>query len=124
MTEATPELVGPLPTSGPTTRPLVKVYLSIDETDTDDDTEIDAVVEAVNDAVREFPTADRSRGLESWRPATVHGATMLAGRLKKRSGSPDGLAAFGDMGAVYVSRNDPDVALLLELGAYRKPAVG
>lgn len=124
MTETPTEPVGSLslPESGPTTLPLVKTYLSI--ADNNDDDAIADVVAAVNARVREFAVSDRARGLEEWPADIVRGATMLAGRLHKRQGSPDGLAAFGDMGAVYVSRNDPDVALLLQLGAHRKPAVG
>lgn len=115
--------VGPLPPGdGPTTLGRVKTHLGI--TDTADDAQLAAVVAAVNGKVSTFPVADRARGAEEWPADIAHGATMLAARLHKRKGSADGLAAFGDMGAVYVSRNDPDVALLLELGAYAKPAVG
>lgn len=123
MTEAPASAAaGPLPESGPATADLVKTYLHI--ADAGDDAEIAQVVDAVNAKVRTFAVADRARGLEAWPADIVRGATMLAGRLHKRQGSPDGLAAFGDMGAVYVSRNDPDVAMLLELGAHRRPAVG
>ena len=81
------------------------------------DDHLDTIVDAVNGMVTEWHG-------ETWPPGVALGAKMLAARLHKRRGSADGLAAFGDMGAVYVSRNDPDVALLLELGAYAKPAVG
>lgn len=123
MTESTDAtVVGPLPESGPATLGGVKAYLSIG--DANDDAQITDVVAAVNDKVRGFAVADRARGLDEWPASIVLGANMLGGRLHKRRGSPDGLAAFGDMGAVYVSRNDPDVAMLLELGSYQRPAVG
>lgn len=63
---------------------------------------------------------------EAWTPAQRQGATMLAARIIRRRNSLSGVEAFsGDAGgAVYVSRNDPDVALLLGLGAYKKPRVG
>jgi hypothetical protein len=49
---------------------------------------------------------------------------MLAGRLWRRRNSPAGVESFAGDAAVYVSRNDPDVAQLLGLGAYTPPAVG
>jgi hypothetical protein len=49
---------------------------------------------------------------------------MMAGRLFRRRESPAGVAAFGELGAVYVMRNDPDVAMLLGLGSWAKPMVG
>lgn len=124
MTVSPTEPVGSLslPESEPTGLAQVKAYLKIG--DAGDDAAITEVVAAVNAKVRTFAVSDRARGLGGWPADIARGATMLAGRLHKRQGSPDGLAAFGDMGAVYVSRNDPDVALLLELGAHRRPAVG
>jgi hypothetical protein len=38
--------------------------------------------------------------------------------------SPEGVATFTADGAVYVQRNDPDVAMLLGIGAYAPPVVG
>jgi hypothetical protein len=32
--------------------------------------------------------------------------------------------AFGAQGAVYVNRNDPDIAQLLKLGSWSAPQVG
>jgi hypothetical protein len=55
----------------------------------------------------------------------VHlGARMLAGRLYRRRNNPGGLAEFGAEGAVFIQRNDPDIAMLLRLGAYTRPRVG
>jgi hypothetical protein len=39
---------------------------------------------------------------------------MQTARLWKRRGSPEGVAGFGDLGTVYVTRLDHDVARLLE----------
>lgn len=117
-----PEEVEPLPASGPATSASVKGQAGIE--DTSDDTFIEAIVEAVNDLVRGLPIAETARGLEDWPARIVLGANMLAARLNRRRSSPDGIASFGDMGGVYVQRNDPDVAMLLQLGAYRKPQVG
>lgn len=56
--------------------------------------------------------------------AVTLGATMLAARLYRRRNSPEGVATFTADGAVYVQRNDPDVAMLLGIGAYAPPVVG
>ncbi|QNQ90878.1 hypothetical protein GP475_09675 [Corynebacterium poyangense] len=56
-------------------------------------------------------------------PATIHGGTMLAARLYRRRNSPAGVESFGELGPVYVSRNDPDLAMTLGLGNYRKIVV-
>jgi hypothetical protein len=58
-----------------------------------------------------------------WDAAKRLGATMLAGRLYRRRNSAEGVATFTTDGAVYVQRNDPDIALLLELGPYARPVV-
>lgn len=52
------------------------------------------------------------------------GATMLAARVYRRKNSPAGVEALGELGPVYVSRNDPDLAMLLGLHNYRVPKVG
>jgi hypothetical protein len=59
-----------------------------------------------------------------WQADTVAGANLLAVRLYSRRNSPAGVAVFGAEGAAYVSRNDPDVAQLLQLGSYTPPRVG
>ncbi|WP_024794195.1 hypothetical protein [Tomitella biformata] len=59
-----------------------------------------------------------------WRPKWTQGGIMLAARLYRRRNSPAGVESFGDMGTAYVQRNDPDLALLLDLGRYTAPAVG
>lgn len=118
----------PFPVEGPTSTELVKAHLKID--DAVDDAAIGDAVDAVNQYVREdvpiaqaFNTdpapADWSAGAR-----VVEGATMLAARVFRRRNSPDGVAAFGDGATAYVQRNDPDVAMLLRLGPYARPAVG
>lgn len=61
---------------------------------------------------------------EGWGADVRQGATMLASRLYRRRNSPGGVEVFGAEGATYVSRNDPDVAMLLSIGAYTPPVVG
>lgn len=117
----------PFPSAGPTTLDLVKAHLSID--DAADDAAITAAVDAVNDVVLELPIAQAANvdpapaDWDDW-PRVVHGATLLAARLFRRRLTPDGVAAFAETAPVYVRRNDPDVAQLLQLGAHAKPAVG
>ncbi len=113
-----------LPEGGPTTLALVKGHLSI--TDNRDDTRLDPIVNAVNRVVRSWPVSEAAVGEADWSEASdiVEGATMLAARLHRRKGSPAGVEAFGSNGAVYVMRNDPDVAMLLQLGPWAPPSVG
>ena len=122
----------PLPAAGPTTLEVVKSPDYLDLPDTDDDGRLSRIVDAVNDLVRRLPVADRAytdtqAGADAagWPAGIVEGATMLVGRLWIRKDSPDGIAAVGDLGPVYVRRNDPDIAMLLEIGPdHRAPAVG
>jgi hypothetical protein len=48
---------------------------------------------------------------------------MLGARLWRRKSTPGGVEVFGDGGMAYVRRTDPDVAMLLQLGDWAKPAV-
>ena len=114
--------VEPLPEGGPTTLGAVKFALLIE--DETDDTFLEPIVAAVNGLVSELPVADKARRLGVWPFKVTQGATMLAARLYRRRNSPEGVAAFGNEGPVYVQRNDPDVAMLLELGAWASPQVG
>lgn len=110
-----------LPAQGPATLGGVKAFLTI--TDTADDTRIQLVLDAANSMVRTWPCALPAVG-GTWPARVVEGTNMLAGRLFRRRESPAGVAGFGDNGPVYVSRNDPDVAMLLGLGSWSKPQVG
>jgi hypothetical protein len=102
------------------------------ELDADESERLDGIVAAVNSFLRDLPASDRVRvdttqedaNLLTWPSRIVEGGLMLAGRLWKRKDTPGGVAVLGDQGPVYVRRNDPDVALLLELGEHGKPAAG
>lgn len=90
------------------------------------DFELDEVCEAVTALLAsyadyEVPTYDN--GL-SWSPEIRYGAKLLAARLHRRRNSPAGVESLGELGPVYVSRNDPDLAQLLRLGRYSRPRVG
>ncbi len=116
------------PTTGPATLAGVKAQASI----LDDrlDTYVETVVEAVNVKVRTLPIAragdlgEAGVDVDVWPEDIVLGSNMLGSRLVRRRNSPSGVETFAEQGAVYVQRNDPDVAFLLELGNYAPPAVG
>lgn len=116
------EVLG-LPADGPATVGGVAAFLRIPENDPDA-ARLPAVVAAVNARVRTWPCCQDSSGAEAFTANVTEGATMLAGRLFRRRESPAGVAAFGEMGPVYVMRNDPDVAMLLNLGSWARPQVG
>lgn len=121
MTTTPDELVG-LPDGGPTSLELVKAHLSI--TDNRDDDKLNAIVAAVNNLVRTMRVAQAAVDADEWPERIVYGATMLAARLFRRKNSPAGVEAFGQLGAAYVMRNDPDIAQLLQLGNYQAPQIG
>lgn len=54
----------------------------------------------------------------------VQGAVMLAGRITRRRNSPAGVESFGELGATYVARYDPDINMLLGLAGFRPIVVG
>lgn len=123
MTVNSDELVG-LPEGGPTSVPLVKVQLSIAASDVRDDVKLEAIVAAVNNMVRGWRISERAVGLVEWPERIQLGATMLAARLWRRKNSPAGVESFGQLGAAYVMRNDPDIAQLLALGSHQLPQIG
>jgi len=125
-----PGEVAGLPEGGPATLASVKTWLQLDpEVPTPRDARFELVIGAVNDQVRTWPVAQKSVNPDpevepAWRPSTVLGASMLVVRLERRGDSPDGVAAFGTEGPVYVQRIDPEIAQLLDLGAWQKVTVG
>lgn len=116
--------VAGLPDGGPAASAAVRAALKLTEGDTDDATYLEGIVSAVNAFVRHLPIATTVRDLETWPADLVTGANMLAARLYRRRNSPAGLETFGDLGASYVQRYDPDVSQLLALGSHSYPAIG
>lgn len=116
-----PELAN-LPGQGPATLAGAKASLSI--TDTEDDARLTDLVAAVNSMVRTWPCSAPAVGAEAFPARVIEGATMLVVRLFRRKNSPAGVEAMGESGPAYVMRNDPDVAMLLNLGTYTKAQVG
>jgi len=119
MTEPAPP--PPVEEDGPTSTPRVLGMLGLPDASADQVAPVVAAVNALVAAPAGWLTPDAA-GV--WAPHHVHGATMLAARLFRRRHSPAGVETFGAEGAVYVQRNDPDVAMLLGLGAYARPVVG
>lgn len=99
-----------------------------------DDTEnemIDLYVAAINPLVRGLAVCDKANtdpAPDDWSGADlgdiVLGANMLCARVYRRKDSPAGLAAMGAGAPVYIERNDPDVAQLLQIGSYSGASVG
>lgn len=115
----------PLPAPELTTVDVVKAFLAI--VDNVDDARLAPIVAAVCSVVRSLPIAsasDTDPAPADWPDRVKQGATMMAARLWARKDSPEGVASFAADGPVYVQRNDPDVAMLLELGDWSCPAVG
>lgn len=114
------------PANGPATREAVKSYVG--KSAADHDARIDRIVAAVNAYVLGLPVAAVADGAADWEApqvaAVVEGAVMLAGRLYRRKNTPDGAAPLSASGVFSVARADPDVALLLGLGAHARPGVG
>lgn len=119
---------------GPATEATVRAILGI--TDSQDDVALALAINTVNDVVIDFRFVanfitsqnidpdDLPDPLKPWRARIVGGASLLAARVFRRKNSTEGVAALGAEGAVYIQRNDPDVAMMLKLGTNAEPAVG
>jgi hypothetical protein len=121
-------MTSPVAENGATTVGRVKAHLAI--TDDRDNATIQLVVDAVNDQVVQWcgpPSILNAAGdALDYRPKYQQGATMLAARVYRRRNSPNGVEDYGSelQGAIYTRSTDPDVAQMLELGRYERPAVG
>lgn len=103
--------------AGPISATAVRRWLQLDGNEADEQT-LAPVVAAVNSQVTAWKGDPAT-----WPDHHVQGAVMLAGRVHLRRNSVAGVASFGET-AVYVSRNDPEVAQLLEIGQFERPHVG
>lgn len=114
------------PDTGPADVPHVLSLVGIVGDPTEAETaNVTEDVAAVNSVVRGLPVAELDGAdPQEWPERVTRGANMLAARLYRRRSTPSGVESFGDFGPVYVRRNDPDVAMLLELGDYTRPQVG
>lgn len=107
------------------------MLLGVAAADDTQDTAIDLYVAAANAVVRGLPVTDQANtdpAPADWTDPTlsalVLGANQLAARLYRRKDSPEGVTQIGASDPAYVLRDDPDLAQLLQVGAYEKPAVG
>ncbi|ARB87924.1 hypothetical protein [Corynebacterium diphtheriae] len=73
------------------------------------------------DAAVDLVESWKSTPQEKWPPRWRRGCIMLAARMDRRRNSPAGVDTMGEIGVVYVSRKDPDIAQLLEIGDFSKP---
>jgi len=104
----------------PITASQVKPWMHLQGTD--QDAQIEPVIAAVNAFVGSLPVVTDHDG-DNW-PAQVQlAAIMLAARLIRRRNSPSGVEALTEAGTSYVSRYDPDIARMLELDGYERPAI-
>lgn len=102
-----------------TTAAAVEKYLGLGPER--DRAELEAVVAAVNGVVAEWKGLTEGDEVAD---QVSFGALMLSARVYRRRNSPAGVEALGELGPVYVSRNDPDLAMMLGLGSYRPPMIG
>lgn len=126
MTELpTGELAG-LPEGGPATLAAVKLQLRIAADDDRDDEQLQSIVDATNALIRRWPVAAYAllTTPAAWTADVERGANMLAVRLWRRKDSPAGVESFAQLGAAYVMRSDPDIAMLLQLGSWSSPQLG
>ena len=61
---------------------------------------------------------------QPWPAGVKYGAIMFAARLYRRRNSVNGVEAFSDMGASYVSRFDADLDRQLLINAWTPPRIG
>lgn len=121
--------VAGLPTGGPAVPEQVAAYLKVTLA-TPEFADVEDVCLAVNAMVRTWPCSEPSSAPDTpevdrvWKDRVTRGSLLLAARLYRRKNSPAGVEAFTEAGPVYVQRNDPDVAMLLNLGAYLLPELG
>lgn len=110
--------------ASPTTVAAVKLQLGIAADDTRDDARLAEIVGAVNNVVGSMAVAQLVTVDGTWPPRAELGAAMLGARLFRRKNSPAGVESFGSLGAAYVMRTDPDIAMMLGLGTYQAPQLG
>lgn len=133
MTVTVDVLVAGLP-AGPVTEARLRQQVQIGDADHTDDLELEAAINSVNEAIVSWPCCEAflaslpedpdDRGDIAWPWRLVQGGVLLAARIFSRRNSTEGVATFGLEGVTYVMRNDPDVALMLNLGAHKIPKVG
>lgn len=87
---------------------------------TQTDPSLPDTIRAVVNLVEDWKAKPLAQWPERWRL----GCMMLIARVDRRRMSPSGVDTVTEMGPVYMSRKDPEVAQLLEIGAYSRLEVG
>lgn len=108
---------GVLPVNNPITSDEVRTWTGRKLTDDTDTAVIHEVIASVTDMVEHW----KSTHPDDWPPRWRQGTIMLIARYLRRRNSPSGVETVGDMGVAYVSRKDPDIAQMLEIGPFRVP---
>lgn len=118
---------------GPATEASARVMLNLDVDDDRDDDKLALNLNAANQFVAGLRIAKAHVALvvpdpadpKPWPYSLVLATTLLTARWFRRSNSPAGVVDLGgEAGVAYVQRNDPDIAQMLGLGPYTRPAVG
>jgi hypothetical protein len=108
----------------PATVEAVRTFLGLAPARPVDDDALSSAVAGSNATVFSLrpDLGDPADDATVWPANCDQAAVMYAARLYGRRGSVMGIAAFADAGARLLSE-DPDVALMLELGGYQKSVV-
>lgn len=105
-----------------------KLALGIDPADASDDAWLAGCVDAVVALVDRCRAAAGTTGDPPVPaipdPSACNAGHLLTMRLYGRRNSAQGIATFAEIGAVYVSRYDPDIEQQLRIGAYLRPGTG
>lgn len=119
--------------AGPATEARVRELVGLDADDHADDLSLEAAINSVNAAIVTWtcseafitglPPVDERDDID-WPWRLVQGGTQLAAKVFSRRNSLEGVTTFGVEGVAYVQRNDPEIAMMLNLGQWRIPKVG
>jgi hypothetical protein len=109
----------------PITVEQVAEALGLEPTDTADHAWMGTVVAAVNEYVTGLPVvADRLDPGAPWPPPVTAGALMLAMHQYQARNAPNGRATLDLAGGFQTAHADPEIARLLQLRRWAKPAIG
>lgn len=99
----------------------VKDHLGLPQADTYDDQALAKATAAANDLVVTY-RPDMAT-VDPWPARVIQAGVLWAARLYGRRNSVEGLAGFQDIGAIPITRVDPDIQALLELGSNQRSVV-
>ena len=118
MTAPQEEVVRPVAPAGPTSTELVAGWMGKAADD-----RLETATAAVNRVIRRWLPVPAAG--QPWPEDHELGARLLVARVRGRAETPGGVAAaITEAGIAYTARTDPEVAMLLGIGAYALPVVG